>query len=141
MADLYVTEGVVVPGAELRWRFGPTGGPGGQHANRAATRAELSFDLASSAAFDEAAKVVLRERLGRRLSGGVVTVVADETRSQWRNRVTARRRLAALLAEALRPEPPRVATTPPRGARRRRLAAKRARSELKRMRRPPDPEE
>jgi ribosome-associated protein len=71
----------------------------------------------------------------------VVTVIADESRSQWRNRVVARRRLAGLLAEALRPRRPRVATAPSRGARRRRLASKRARGELKRLRRPPDPDD
>ncbi len=139
MSDLTLPGGTSVPDAELRWRFGPSGGPGGQHANKSATRAELSLDVAGSAAFDEAAKALLVARLGRRLSGGVVTVVADDSRSQWRNRVTARRRLAALLAEALQPEQPRVATAPSRRARHRRLAAKRARGELKRLRRPPDP--
>jgi ribosome-associated protein len=141
MSDLTLPGGINVPERELQWRFGPSGGPGGQHANRAATRAELSFDLAASAAFDDAAKARLEERLGRRLAGGVVTVIADESRSQWRNRVVARRRLAALLAEALRPRRPRLATAPSRGARQRRLAAKRARGDLKRMRRPPDPDD
>jgi ribosome-associated protein len=141
MSDLTLPGGINVPERELQWRFGPSGGPGGQHANRAATRAELSFDLAASSAFDDAAKARLEERLGRRLSGGVVTVIADESRSQWRNRVVARRRLAALLAEALRPRRPRLATAPSRGARQRRLAAKRARGDLKRMRRPPDPDD
>jgi ribosome-associated protein len=141
MSDLTLPGGINVPERELQWRFGPSGGPGGQHANRAATRAELSFDLAASSAFDDAAKAQLQARLGRRLVGGVVTVIADESRSQWRNRVVARRRLAGLLAEALRPRRPRVATAPSRGARRRRLASKRARGELKRLRRPPDPDD
>ncbi|MFH1330440.1 MAG: peptide chain release factor-like protein, partial [Actinomycetota bacterium] len=96
---LRVAPGLVIPADELRWRFDTSGGPGGQHANRSATRVELAFDLATSPPVPEAVRARLLERLSPRAPGGVVRVVVDESRSQWRNRQTARRRLAALLAD------------------------------------------
>ena len=113
---LRVAPGLVIPADELRWHFDTSGGPGGQHANRSATRVELAFDLAASPAVPEALRARLLERLGARAPGGVVRVVVDESRSQWRNRQTARRRLAALLAEAGR-VPRRRRPTRPTAAR------------------------
>ncbi len=136
--DLDVGRGLVIPAAELQWRFTTSGGPGGQHANKAATRAELSWDLSASAAIDDRVRQRLLDRLGNRAAGGVVTVAVDETRSQWRNRSIARRRLAELLFDALREEAPRRPTRPTRAARKRRLESKKRRGMLKRLRRPPD---
>ena len=136
---LRVTPGVVIPAAELRWHFDTAGGPGGQHANRSATRAELTFDLAGSPSIPEGLRPRLLERLGARAPSGVVRVVADESRSQWRNRQTARRRLAAMLAEALRVPRRRRPTRPTAASRLRRLADKRHRAEVRRRRQPPDP--
>jgi ribosome-associated protein len=137
MDDLRVTDDVVIPAAELEWRFDPSGGPGGQHANKSSTRVELSFDPASSAALDDRQ----RQRIAASLPDGVVSVRVDESRSQWRNRQIARRRLAEIIAEALRPPPPRRRPTKPtRASRERRLAQKRNRSEKKRLRRPPSPD-
>ena len=137
--DLRLERGALIPARELRWAFGPSGGPGGQHANRANTRAELRFDVTSSSAFDERQRAQLERRLGGRLREGVLTVVADERRSQWRNRQDARARLKAMLDEAMQPDPPaRRPTRPGRGARRRRAEEKRRRSETKRLRRRPD---
>lgn len=127
-----------IPGGDLEWSFGPTGGPGGQHANRSNTRAELRFDLGASASFPEAVKPEMLARLGDRARAGVVILTADESRSQWRNRAIARRRLAEILAEALRRPTPRRATRPTLGSRERRAVEKRTRSELKRQRRRPD---
>jgi ribosome-associated protein len=101
---------------------------------------ELSFDVAASPAVPEDLRAVLLERLGARLTAGVLSLVVSESRSQWRNRQIARRRLAAVLAEALRPRRSRRPTRPSRAARLRRLAEKRHRSEAKRRRRPPAPE-
>ena len=129
-----------IPAAELRWRFDTSGGPGGQHANRSATRAEVSFDLAESPSVPDD----LRERMLHRLrtaAGGVVSVTVDDTRSQWRNRALARRRLAEMLVDAAKTRRRRVATMPSAGARRRRLERKRYRAEVKRLRKEPDPEE
>jgi ribosome-associated protein len=135
MDDLPVTDSITIPADELSWAFSPTGGPGGQHANRSSTRAELRFDVAASRAFDEPT----RERLLEKLDGrSEIVVVADDTRSQWRNRQIARRRLVEDLGDALRPEPPkRRPTKPSRSARRRRVDEKRARSRTKALRRSP----
>jgi ribosome-associated protein len=115
---------------ELSWRFTPSGGPGGQHANRAATRAELRFDVAGSPSLDE----TQRDRLLRRL-GPVVQVAADDERSQLRNRAIALDRLRRRLAAALHQPRARRLSRPSRGAVERRLQAKHHRSVLKRERR------
>jgi len=130
--DLPVAAGVVIPAAELRWSFGPSGGPGGQHANRAHTRVEVRVDLAGSSGLPEPARARLVARLGPE-----VRVVVDEERSQARNRSLARARLAERLAAALVVPRPRRPTRVTAGARRRRLEAKRRRAELKRDRRRP----
>lgn len=137
MADdegvLRVTRSCAIPLAELEWRFTASGGPGGQHANRSNTRAEVRFDVAGSPSLLE----VHRERMLERL-GPVVRVSADDERSQLRNRELALERLRARLAEALRVERTRRPTAPSRGAKLRRLESKKRRSDLKRSRRPPD---
>ncbi len=122
-----------IPEGEFRWRFGPSGGPGGQHANKSSTRAELGFDIAASRAFDEA----MRERLVEKL-GTEVRITEDGSRSQATNRKRAIRRLHALLEEAARPDPPkRKRTRPSKSARRRRVDEKRERSVTKQQRRTP----
>ena len=127
---LRVTASVVIPASELTWRFGPSGGPGGQHANRAHTRAEVRFDIEASAALTEGQ----RNRLMKKL-GPVVTVSADDERSQLRNRRLAVDRLRLRLADALLIETPRRPTRPGRGAVERRLDAKRRQATRKRERR------
>jgi ribosome-associated protein len=138
--DLRVTDDITIPEGELDWRFLPSGGPGGQHANRSATRAELRFDLRKSSVFDIDLRDRMLSRLGRRAPEGVVTVAEDASRSQWRNRQRARARLAELLRDAMRVEPPRRPTKPGRAAARRRLEAKRRRSDTKRLRKKPEVE-
>lgn len=135
---LRVTSDFVIPASELHWRFDTSGGPGGQHAARSATRAELSFDLAESVAIDEATKARITERLGKRVVDGVLAVAVHDSRSQWRNRQLARSRLRALLLDALREPVMRKQTKPSNAARQRRIAAKRAQSEKKRLRKPPE---
>jgi len=142
--DLRVTSTLVIPAGELTWRFSRSSGPGGQGVNTTDSRAELSFDVGASAAVSAALSPGQRERLlrrlGPRLVRGVLTLVADEQRSQLRNREAALERMAQLLREALAPPPaPRRATRPTRGSQQRRLDAKARRGETKRMRRrPPD---
>jgi ribosome-associated protein len=135
---LTVTAGVVVPEAELQWRFSRSSGPGGQSVNTTDSRVELSFDLAASQALNETLKLRATARLAGRLVDGVVTVAASEHRSQLRNREAALSRLAGLLRDAIAPPArPRRATRPTRGSVRRRLDSKRRRSDLKRQRQPP----
>ncbi|MDH3262043.1 MAG: alternative ribosome rescue aminoacyl-tRNA hydrolase ArfB [Acidimicrobiia bacterium] len=136
MDDLTVN-GYRLPSRELEWRFDPSGGPGGQHANRASSRVELSFDLRSSGVFPGELRVHMVERLAARFQNGIVRVVVADSRSQWRNRQVARRRLASLLEESMREPTERRSTKPGRAARERRLQDKRRRSEKKARRRPP----
>jgi ribosome-associated protein len=131
---LVVSRSCRIPLDELEWRFSASGGPGGQHANTSNTRAEVRFDVANSPSLGPRQRARLLERLGP-----VVRVVADDERSQARNRQLALDRLAARLREALKVERPRVPTRPSLGAKTRRLESKRRTSERKRMRaRPPD---
>lgn len=126
---------VVLPAAELNWRFSRSSGPGGQHVNTSDTQVELLFDLARTECLPPVWKERALERLADRLVDGVLTVRGDEHRSQWRNREAAAARMAALLAEATAPPPPpRRARKTPRGVKERRLRGKRHRSELKRGR-------
>ncbi|MDX2380898.1 MAG: alternative ribosome rescue aminoacyl-tRNA hydrolase ArfB [Acidimicrobiia bacterium] len=129
---LVVTDAVRIPRHELKVRFSSSGGPGGQHANKTATRAELAFDIEASAAFDEGQ----RQRLVAAL-GSTVRIVADGERSQVRNRAIAEERLAERLRSALHVPRRRRATRPTKGSQRRRGEAKRQRSEVKRSRRRP----
>jgi ribosome-associated protein len=134
--DLRVNGWLVIPASELRERFSRSSGPGGQSVNTADSRVELSFDVARSPALPAYARARALERLGGRLSGGVLTIVASEQRSQLANRKAARARLVALLRDAVAPpQRPRVPTRPGRGARERRIAEKRHRGEIKRGRR------
>ena len=137
--DLQVGPALTIAGSELEWSFGPSGGPGGQHANRAHTRVELRFDVARSQSIDDRMRARILGNLGTRQRGGVLVVIVDESRSQFRNRQIARRRLAELLSGAARPPPMvRRPTKPSRSARRRRLEDKKRRGDVKRLRRPPD---
>ncbi len=130
---LRVTRSCAIPLSELEWRFTASGGPGGQHANRSNTRAEVRFDVVASVSLAD----VHRQRLLERL-GPVVRVVADDERSQTRNRALALDRLRARLAEALRVERQRRPTAPTRASQQRRIEQKKRRGDLKRGRRPPE---
>ena len=133
---LLIRGSVVIPEAELRWRFSRSSGPGGQSVNTTDSRVELSYDLAASAALGQTLKTRALRRLSGRLTDGVLTVTASEHRSQLRNRKAAEMRLAQLLEQAIAP-PPRVRrpTKPSRASVERRLAIKRRRGDTKRLRR------
>lgn len=133
---LHVTGSVVIAEAELGWRFSRSSGPGGQGVNTSDTRVELSFDVAKSPSLTETQRERALMRLAGRLVDGVLTVSASEHRSQLRNREAAEQRLAELLARAIAAPPrPRRPTRPSRGSVERRIAAKRHRSQTKRLRR------
>lgn len=136
--DLWVTDGLVLPATALNWRFSRSSGPGGQGVNTADSRVELLVDLADTPGVTDEARARLLDRVPRLVDGTRVSVTASEHRSQRRNREAARRRLAALLREALAPDPPtRKARRPSRGAKRRRLEDKRRHSDRKALRRSP----
>lgn len=132
---LYVNDQIEIPGAELIVRTSRSTGPGGQHANVTDSRVEVSFDIANSPTLPEWARARLLERLGPTISA-----VAQDERSQLRNRETARTRLAERLRSALERPRPRRPTRPGPAARERRLDSKRRQSQRKRERRPPGEE-
>jgi ribosome-associated protein len=136
---LRVTRSVLVPERELRWRFSRSSGPGGQSVNTADSRVELSLDLTATTALGPVQRARALERLHGRLVDGVLTVTASEQRAQLQNREAARERMAEILAAALAPPPAkRRPTRPSKAAIERRIAAKKRRSQTKRLRRAQD---
>ncbi len=124
--------GLQIPLSEITLRTSRSSGPGGQHANVTASRVEAVFDVAASGALGDEHKRRIIARCGPR-----VTAVAQDARSQSRNRELALERLQSRLARALAVSRPRRPTRPTRASRLRRLEAKRRRSERKDARRPP----
>jgi ribosome-associated protein len=132
---------LLIPEAELEYRFSTSGGPGGQHANRSSTRVELIWNIERSGVLGSRQRDQIRAKLRHRIDGaGNLRVVSDSSRSQLRNREAAAARLAALVSEALRPQRKRTATSPTRAAKLRRLDSKKRRATTKRLRRPPTPD-
>jgi ribosome-associated protein len=132
-ADLIrVTRSVNLPVDEIQLRFSRSSGPGGQHAQRSETRVEAILDVQASSALTEAQKRRVIARAGTTLRS-----VAQDERSQWRNRELAIERLVETLRAALKVERKRRPTKPTAAARERRLEQKKRRSETKRLRRPP----
>jgi ribosome-associated protein len=130
-----VTRSVTVPRHEIALRFSRSSGPGGQHAQRTETRVEAIFDVVASAA--------LTERQKRRViasAGPVIRAVAQDERSQWRNRELAVERVVEALRAALAVPRARRATRPTRASIEQRLAEKRRRGAAKKLRRPPGEE-
>lgn len=129
-----------LPTSELDFRFSRAGGPGGQHVNTSSTRVELVFDLASSPSLTDEERQLAERRLRSRLDAeGRLRVVAQDERSQLRNRALATKRFTELMRRALAPPaPPRRPTRPTKAATNRRIEQKRRAGETKRLRRPPD---
>jgi ribosome-associated protein len=131
--DLRITERLTIPFAEIVLRTSRSSGPGGQHANVTASRVEASFDVLASRALSESQRARVLARAGER-----IVAVAQDERSQTRNRELALGRLAERLARALAVPRKRRPTRPTAASRERRLAAKRRGTERKRERRPPE---
>jgi ribosome-associated protein len=130
--SIRVTRSVVLPLAEIQLRTSRSSGPGGQHAQKSETRVEAIFDVEASTALTGSQK---RRVIGK--AGPVLRAIAQDERSQLRNRELALERLVAQLRDALHVERRRVPTKPTAASRERRLDQKRRRSEQKRQRRPP----
>ncbi len=135
---LIVRPGVAVPLEEIEFRADPSGGPGGQHANKTSTRVELRFAPLSSRAFSPRQRALLAEALAVRLTAdGTLRVVSARERSQLQNRRAALARLAELLDRALDRPAPRTATRPTLASKRVRVQTKKRRSSVKENRRRP----
>jgi ribosome-associated protein len=130
--SIRVTRSVVLPVSEIELRFSRSSGPGGQHANTSETRVEAILDVESSTALTDAQK---RRVVAK--AGPTLRAVAQDERSQWRNRELAVERLVEQLRRALYVERKRVPTKPSKAAKERRLEEKRRRSDIKKLRRAP----
>jgi ribosome-associated protein len=130
--SIRVTRTVAVPPGEIELRTSRSSGPGGQHAQKSETRVEALFDVEASSALSDAQK---RRVLAK--AGPVIRAVAQDERSQLRNKELAVERVVAALREALRVQRKRVPTKPTAAARAKRLDAKKRRGETKKLRRPP----
>lgn len=130
--SLRVTRSVVVPVSEIQIRVSRSSGPGGQHAQKSSTRVEASFDVETTTALTDGQRRRVLARAGR-----VIRAVAQDERSQARNRELATERLVEKLREALAVPRRRVATKPTAAAKKRRLEAKLRRARTKSLRRPP----
>jgi ribosome-associated protein len=130
---IHVTRSVALPLAEIELRFSRSSGPGGQHAQKTASRVEATFDVAASTALSDAQKHRVVARLGP-----VLRAVAQDERSQLRNRQLAVERLVEQLRTALRVERHRRPTAPTKASRERRLETKRRRTQTKQLRRRPE---
>jgi ribosome-associated protein len=132
---LTIAEGVSIPDDELTFTASRSGGPGGQHVNKTSSKVTLRFDVSHSPSLPDDVRARLLTVLTSRIDAdGTIRVVSQASRSQFANRQTAVRRLEALLAEALVPEVPRVATKIPRAQKRRRVDSKKRRGAIKRGR-------
>jgi ribosome-associated protein len=128
--SIRVTRSVVVPRSEIELRTSRSSGPGGQHAQKSETRVEALFDVEASNALSEAQK---RRVVAK--AGPVLRAIAQDERSQLRNKELATERVIEVLREALRVPRRRVPTKPSAASRERRLEQKKRRSQVKRLRR------
>ncbi len=130
--SIAITESVQIPASELAYRFSPSRGPGGQHANRVHTRVTLLFDIAGSPSLDEETKLQLLNTLASRVDKqGKLQISAQDTRSQTQNRELVTSRFVTLLSEALETAAERIATKPSKSADAKRLEEKRQQGKRK----------
>ncbi|MFP3895611.1 MAG: alternative ribosome rescue aminoacyl-tRNA hydrolase ArfB [Anaerolineales bacterium] len=140
--DRYIEIGdkATIPVSELEFNFSRSGGPGGQRANRTATRVELLYDIENASTLTDAQRDLLLRKLGHHTdSDGVLHLVSQGTASQWRNRKEVIERFKEVLEEGLETPSERVSTRVPQRAKERRLHDKHHRSRLKEQRKSVDP--
>jgi ribosome-associated protein len=133
---MQIDEHLSIPRNELRFRFSRSSGPGGQHVQKSDTRVELLYDVAGSPSLSDAQRALVFERLAGYIGAdGMLRVVSQSERSQWRNRREVTQRFQELMRAALKQRRKRRPTRPSRAAKERRLREKRRRSQTKELRR------
>jgi len=137
--SIIINKRVKIPLDELRFRYARSGGHGGQNVNKVETRVELIFDVHGSRSLSDNDRRQLSAHLSQRIdSRGMLHIVSQESRSQWRNRELAVVRFTELLKKALMPRKKRIATKTPVALKERRLENKKRRGDIKKSRKRPD---
>ncbi len=135
MSGIKINRSLTVPDQEIEFRFTTSGGPGGQHANKASTRVELIWNVDNSAVLGPRQRRRLHESLRHRIdSAGNLRLASDRNRSQLQNRNDVIQRFRTLVSHALVPPKKRVETKPSRAAKEKRLSQKKQRSDVKQLR-------
>jgi ribosome-associated protein len=130
-----ISHSIKIPTAELLFKTSRSGGPGGQNVNKLETRVEVLFDVEHSPSIPEHCRQRLLEKLSPHIdSSGILHSVAQDTRSQWKNKQLALERLVDLLKSGLIIPKKRIATKPTLSGREGRLRTKKARSQTKKLR-------
>ena len=132
---LIIQHALIIPLSELRFRYSRSGGKGGQNVNKVETKVELLFDIVNSPNLSENQRdLILRNLKSHIDADGMLHIVSQQSRSQWKNREIVKKRFVALLQSALRIRRKRRATKTPAGAIERRLKEKKSRGYLKETR-------
>ena len=136
MSNIIINDNVSIPESEIDFRFDTSGGPGGQHANRSATRVTLLFDVRNSPSLNAKSRKRLLKKLDHHLDKkGVLHVSVHDTRSQKKNREIAVSRFMALMTDALKKRKKRLKTEPSEAAAEKTKAEKKKHSKKKKERR------
>lgn len=135
MPSLSIEQNWQIPEKDLKFHYARSGGPGGQHVNKVATKAELRFDLAGTTALSDAQKARLRRAFPAHITeAGELLLTSEKYRSRRRNEEDALERLAQMLRSIRRPPKPRIPTKVTLAQKRRRIEQKRLRGAQKRLR-------
>ena len=133
--DLKITETLVIPSNEIKWRFSRSSGPGGQNVNKIESRVEIIFDLEESKVLNDNQKEILKRNLKNKLVNNSVRLAVQEHRNQLLNRQLALMKFSSIIKNALnKPFKLRKSTQPTKASQKKRVEFKKKRGELKKSR-------